>query len=239
MNQLQIMGRDVRSTPMQWAYEKKKLDAAVKCLSWRPPWVRPLAGQEQGSLESGFIEEAFRVDDDLGLGRIPFTWGTLNCRYNFAYDVQRMNVGAEYARAALVSKMDEQNHVRFAFTRDSPDIVAEMIGLRMELLMKVVMPTIVPHSKEQPFLCMARHEVSDGGHPHYHLFCVGSGNPGFKRVRRDVEERAAEVEADVDSNSDQDSDVASVGASLEEGSSGADEGEDGEEWCCRCSSSSS
>ena len=151
VNQLQIMGRDVRSTPMQWAYEKKKFDAAVKCLSWRPVWVRPRAGQEERSFEVGFIDDGYRVEDDLGLGRIPFTWGTLNCRYNFAYDVQRMNVGAEYVRAALVSKMDEQNHVRFAFTRDSPDIVAEMIGLRTELLMEMVMPTIVPHSEEQPF----------------------------------------------------------------------------------------
>ena len=125
--------------------------------------------------------------------------------------------------------MDEQNHVRFAFTRDSPDIVAEMIGLRTELQMKVVMPTIVPHSKEQPFLSMARQEVSAGGHPHYHLFCVGSGNPGFKRVRRDVDERGADAGADVDSNSDKDSDVASVGASLDdEGSSGVDGGEDKE-----------
>ena len=38
---LQNVGRDVRSTPMQWSYEGKKLDCAVKHMSWVPPWVRP------------------------------------------------------------------------------------------------------------------------------------------------------------------------------------------------------
>ena len=71
VNQLQIMGRDVRSTPMQWSYEKKKLDAAVKCLSWRPPWVRPLGDEGQSALERAFMEADYCVKDDLGLGRIP------------------------------------------------------------------------------------------------------------------------------------------------------------------------
>lgn len=39
VNQLMIVGRDVRSTPMQWAYEGKKLDATLKHMAWRPPWV--------------------------------------------------------------------------------------------------------------------------------------------------------------------------------------------------------
>ena len=40
VNQLSTLGRDVRSTPMQWQYEGKKLDATVKHLSWVPPWVK-------------------------------------------------------------------------------------------------------------------------------------------------------------------------------------------------------
>ena len=40
VNQLMCVGRSVRSTPMQWSYESKKLDCAAKFLSWRPPYVR-------------------------------------------------------------------------------------------------------------------------------------------------------------------------------------------------------
>ena len=50
VNQLMNVGRDVRSTPMQWAYEGKKLDATVKHMSWRPPWVEP---GDEGSDEEG------------------------------------------------------------------------------------------------------------------------------------------------------------------------------------------
>ena len=38
-NQLMCLGRDVRTSPMFWNHESKKLDAAVKHLSWCPPWV--------------------------------------------------------------------------------------------------------------------------------------------------------------------------------------------------------
>ena len=40
------VGREVTSTPMQWAYESKKLDAAVKHLSWVPPWVEATENEE-------------------------------------------------------------------------------------------------------------------------------------------------------------------------------------------------
>ena len=33
-HQLMTVGRNVRSTPMQWAYEGKKLDTVVKYMSW-------------------------------------------------------------------------------------------------------------------------------------------------------------------------------------------------------------
>ena len=47
VNQLMTVGRDVRSTPMHWAYEGKKLDAGVRYLSWLPPWVSS-AGDDDG-----------------------------------------------------------------------------------------------------------------------------------------------------------------------------------------------
>ena len=67
VNQLTVMGRDVRSTPMQWSFEGKKLDAAVKFLSWRPPWVRARASDGSVPQESCFIKDEHCVDDDLGL----------------------------------------------------------------------------------------------------------------------------------------------------------------------------
>ena len=39
VSQLSTVGREVRSTTMQWAYEGKKLDSTMKHMSWVPPWV--------------------------------------------------------------------------------------------------------------------------------------------------------------------------------------------------------
>jgi hypothetical protein len=39
LRQLLTVGKDIRSTPMSWSYEAKKLDAAVKHLSWRQLYV--------------------------------------------------------------------------------------------------------------------------------------------------------------------------------------------------------
>ena len=43
---ISAVGRDVRSTPMHWAFEGEKLTAAVQFLSWRPPWVKAQGGAE-------------------------------------------------------------------------------------------------------------------------------------------------------------------------------------------------
>ena len=40
VGQLSTVGREVRSTTMQWAYEGKKLGSTVKHLSWVPPSVQ-------------------------------------------------------------------------------------------------------------------------------------------------------------------------------------------------------
>ena len=60
------------------------------------------------------------------------------------------------------------------------------MALRTELLMRMVMPAIVPHSEAWPYLAMARFETGPSGNPHYHGFCVGGGNPRLQRVRADV-----------------------------------------------------
>ena len=68
------------------------------------------------------------------------------------------------------------------------DIAAFMVALRTELHMRMVMPTVLPHSDKEPYKAMARFEVGGGGNPHYHGFSVGAGNPELKRVEPDVDD---------------------------------------------------
>ena len=169
---------------MQWSHEGKKLDCAVKHLAWRPPWVKP---SEVGEPDPAapFVKPEHMVEDTVGLNRIPVSWFTLNCKYNTAYDIHRLNVGSQFARAAVESVRDEHQQVRFDFVRDAPDIATFMVALRTELHMRIVMPAIVPHTEQHRFLAMARFEVGES-HPHYHGFTMGSGNPRLQRVRADV-----------------------------------------------------
>ena len=93
VNQIMNVGRDVVSTPMQWSFEGKKLDATVKHLSFRPPWVEP--GDDDSDNEEGRLylgtDTLSNVKDRVSLGRFPAIWWTANCKYNAAYDVHRFN----------------------------------------------------------------------------------------------------------------------------------------------------
>ena len=192
VNQLSTLGRDVRSTPMQWHYEGKKLDATVKHLSWLPPWVvaksdgAALGEHWQASLFMG--DSWHDVPDDVGLGRHPSIWYTLNCKYNAVFDVQRMNAKA----AGRESSVLEEAHglgkqERFLFARDNPDLVMYMLSLRTELHMRMVMPSVLWHSADWPFMSMARFETGANGNPHWHGFSMGLPGPRMERVRADVD----------------------------------------------------
>ena len=61
--------------------------------------------------------------------------------------------------------------------------------------MRMVQPTLVPHTERQPFLSMARFECGEHGNPHYHGFSVGAGNPRLQRVRADAGEEHGGDEA--------------------------------------------
>jgi len=189
VGQLSTVGREVRSTTMQWAYEGKKLDSTVKHMSWVPPWVD--AGQdEDGQVPVGrrFLgKESKAVPDEVGLGRHPSLWWTLNCKYNDAYDVQRMNTACAGGDAALDEQCEGDKQERFRFTRDSPDLVAYMLALRTELHMRMVMPAIVPHNDLERYMAMARFETGPGGNPHWHGFSMGAAGPKVERVEADVE----------------------------------------------------
>ena len=57
-------------------------------------------------------------------------WWTMNCKYNAAYDVQRMNTKSKMGDASLHEHDVGDRQERFLFTRDNPDLVAYMLALR-------------------------------------------------------------------------------------------------------------
>ena len=132
-----------------------------------------------------------------------------------------MNVGEALAdekvplycarHAGLRSGAPQQAQERFEFVRDNPDLATQMIALRTELLMRVLMPTLVPHSDEIPFLPMARFETGPGGNPHYHGCAAGAGNPRLLRVKADVGQGGA---GDVGRGSDSEGGAPPVAAVL-------------------------
>ena len=118
-DRLMSVGRDVRSTPMKWAYEGKKLDTCVKYMSWRPPWAR---GESDGDVDYDLLGENLLVYDLVGRGRAPAFWFTLNCGwrgYNSVYDIHRLNVGAALASEAVAGAVDVAAAVRRAFVREA------------------------------------------------------------------------------------------------------------------------
>ena len=188
VGQLSTVGRDVRSTTMQWAYESKKLDCTVKHMSWVPPWVEMEEEDERHRVGQMFIGKDSRVvPDEVGLGRHPSNWWTMNCKYNAAYDVQRMNVKSKLGDASVNDIGAGDSEERFEFTRDNPDLVCYMLAFRTELLMRIVMPSVVKHSKKHPYMSMARAEVGPNGNPHYHGFSMGVPGPRVTRVEGDVD----------------------------------------------------
>ena len=127
----------MRPTAMHWSYDGNHLTAAVQFLSWRPPCARPRTGVDD--VET-FIDDAHRLTDRHGLGRIPSLWWTLNPKYNSLYEIHRLNVRAELGREAVRAFHDDASDVRFDFVRAAPDLATYMIALRAELSMRVVMP---------------------------------------------------------------------------------------------------
>jgi len=177
VHQLMSVGRDVRSTPMQWAYEGKKTTCAVHHMSWRPPWVRPRDAPDQEDPRLRFIGLNEVVEDSVGLGRIPMFWWTQNCAYNSAFDIHRFNTTSPNAVEALTDPEDIFKQVRYNFIRDRPDLAAYIVALRAELNMRIVMPTVVSHSSGVPYFAVQRFECGKGGNPHFHGASYGEGNP--------------------------------------------------------------
>ena len=217
------IGQTVRSTPMQWAKESKELDCAVKQMSWTPPWVKPseeepkkkVKGQGEALPKTAgvynateepwcYVDRNEQVDDLLGRGpdgRIPAFWWTLNHRYNFDYEVHRLNVAdslyaagpveEEDVRRALLACDRAAKQFRYDFVKHAPDISVYMHALRAELHMRMVMPSVTGHSKARPYLTMARFETGSGGNKHWHGLSYGNGNPRIDRPNEKLVEGVA------------------------------------------------
>ena len=195
VHQLMTVGKDVRSTPMSWAYEGKKLNCAVKHLAWRPPWLRAAADDGDRALVDVLLGENQVRQDRLGRGRIPMHWFTQNCAYNSAYEIHRLNVRAKCGDKMLTDCKDQFKQERYNFIQDRPNLAAYMIALRAETNMRIVMPSVVPHTEDAPYLSMQRFECGEGGNPHHHGFNVGHGNPrlGIMLPEQPQEESAEDV----------------------------------------------
>ena len=111
----------------------------------------------------------------------------MNCKYNAAYDIHRLNAGSREAGGAVDEATDMHKRERFLFVKDSPDLVSYMLALRTGLHMRMVMPAVVPHSAECPFMAMSRFETGMNGNPHQHGFAIGVPAPRFGRVLADVD----------------------------------------------------
>ena len=190
VGQLSTIGREVRSTTMQWAYEGKKLESTVKHLSLVPPWVRVADSERENKFREPFVgtdvDNATVIDDEVGLGRHPSLWWTTSCMYNAAYDVQRLTPQSTQSVTDVGGSTAGARQERFEFARDNPDLVAYMLTLRTELLMRIVMPAVVGHSVRDPYMDMARFEVGPNGNPHWHGLSVGKRSPQFRPVKDDV-----------------------------------------------------
>ena len=70
---------------------------------------------------------------------------------------------------------------------NNPDIVVMLHAIRVELLVKYVMPYIVPPDSANPFQYWLRFEFGQSGNPHAHGLAYVNGNPQFDLIVKDQE----------------------------------------------------
>ena len=174
VNCLMRMGSSVRSTPMQWANESRELDCCVKYLAWAQPWAVPrgITSSKWREPPYCYVGQNQTTQDWLGCGtagRIPAAWWTLNHRYNFDTEVQRLGAGegrsTEEVATMLTSMCEWAKQQRYDFVKHSPDLVVYMHALRAELIMRMVMPAVLGSSNAVPALGYARFETGPQWEP--------------------------------------------------------------------------
>ena len=90
--------------------------------------------------------------DDHGYGRIPACWFPLNCPYNYLHEIHRFHAD----EATLRGTDSDSRRLRTTWCYDHPDLVCFLHALRVELLVRMVLPAIVPTSPTQPFHFLVR-----------------------------------------------------------------------------------
>ena len=121
--------------------------------------------------------------DEYGYGRIPAFWFTLNCPYNYLHELHRFHADDLSRRGTD----RDSRRLRTQWCFDHPDLVCFLHALRIELLVRLVMPCVVPTSATQPFQYWVRFEEGQSGNPHAHGLCYAAGNPtlcGIESTRR-------------------------------------------------------
>ena len=175
LRNLTAYGAPIETSPMFWRKQGVELETIVRHMSWKPSWV---VENEPENVEAEVSEprtsSSFKPAKNLGLGRIPAIWFTLNCPYNYLHCIHRFN----FALTPDMSPEDERQ-CRVKFCLDNPDIVAMIHVVRVELLIRIVMASIVPNSPAEPFLYWARFEEGTSGNPHAHGLVYASGNPSI------------------------------------------------------------
>jgi len=135
---------------------------------------KPARGAPAERVWSKVVNDVARRDDH-GYGRIPAFWFTLNCPYNYLHEIHRFH-GKD---GSLRGNDPESKRMRVQWCYDNPDLVCFLHALRVELLVRMVMPTIVPTSAEQPFQYWVRFEEGTSGNPHAHGLSYAAGNPSL------------------------------------------------------------
>ena len=70
--------------------------------------------------------------------------------YPHAFEIHRLNVRAPCGDKMLTDSEDRFRQARYNFIQDRPNHAAYIIALRAELNMRIVMPSVVPHSEKAP-----------------------------------------------------------------------------------------
>ena len=68
---------------------------------------------------------------------------------------------------------------------NNPDIVVMLHAIRVELLVRYVMPYVVPPDDLNPFQYWLRFEFGQSGNPHAHGLAYVNGNPQFDLIAKD------------------------------------------------------
>ena len=94
--------------------------------------------------------------------------------------------------ACLHPTSKASRQLRFQWSLDNPDIVCYLHALRVELLVHLVMPAIVPTSRVAPFQYWVRFEEGSGGNPHAHGLSYAAGNPSISGLRQSIEKEGSD-----------------------------------------------